>query len=80
MNDIRISQMMKSKDDLSIKKYIMKSEKKLASSLNKISGFRYKSKNATILGHSGLQFLAINLDENAAILGQSDVFVPKEFK
>ena len=58
----------------------MKSEKKIASSLNKISDFRYKSKNATILGHSGLQFLAISLDENAAILGQSDVFEPKEFK
>lgn len=62
------------------KKRYYEVRKKLASSLNKISGFSYKSKNATILGHSGMQVLAIRLDENAAILGHFDMFVLKEFK
>lgn len=46
--------------------------------INKVSVFRYKSRNATILEKPGFDFLITKVDENAAILAHPDTFGTKK--
>ena len=63
VNHIRTSLKMNSKDQLSeYRKKYYKMKKVIARLINKVSVFRCKSRNATILGKPGFEFLIIKVE------------------